>query len=153
MSHRVNVLSACRIAMAALAVLGTTVGASAEPKVHHVAIQVDQNDPAVMNLALNNVVNVESYYDGRGEAVQIELVAYGPGLHMLREDDSPVKARLHSIKTSMPNVTFSACNVTKTSMEKAEGKPIAVVSDARLVPSGAVRLIDLEEQGWSYLKP
>ena len=153
MNHRVGVLRACRIAVGALAVLGTTVGASAEPKGHHIAIQVDQNDPAVMNLALNNVVNIESYYGGRGEAVQIELVAYGPGLHMLRDDDSPVKARLHSIKTSMPDVTFSACNVTKTSMEKTEGKPISIVPDARLVPSGAVRLVDLEEQGWSYLKP
>jgi intracellular sulfur oxidation DsrE/DsrF family protein len=38
-------------------------------------------------------------------------------------------------------------------MEKREGKAISVVSEATVVPSGAVRLIELQEAGWSYLKP
>src|SRR4051794_28453376 len=55
-------------------------------KEHRVAIQVDQNDPDVMNLALNNAKNVIEHYRGRGEKVDVEIVAYGPGLHMLRAD-------------------------------------------------------------------
>jgi len=38
-------------------------------------------------------------------------------------------------------------------MEKREGHPIAIVAEASLVPSGAVRLMELQESGWSYLKP
>jgi intracellular sulfur oxidation DsrE/DsrF family protein len=38
-------------------------------------------------------------------------------------------------------------------MEKKEEKPISVVSDAVLVPSGVVHLMELQEQGWSYLRP
>ena len=61
---------------------------------HKVAIQVNQNDKAVMDLALNNVRNIAEYYKEKGETVAIEIVTYGPGLHMLRADTSPVKDRI-----------------------------------------------------------
>jgi intracellular sulfur oxidation DsrE/DsrF family protein len=38
-------------------------------------------------------------------------------------------------------------------MEKTEGKAISVVSDATIVPSGVVRIMELQEQGWSYVRP
>ena len=120
---------------------------------HHLAIHVDQNDPTVMNLALNNAVNVVQHYGAAGEEVEIEIVAYGPGLHMLREDTSPVKARVKSIGDSMPNVAFSACGNTSDAMKKAEGKEIPLVTQARIVPSGVVRLMELQEKGWSYVRP
>ena len=126
---------------------------AAERKAHHVAIQVDVNDPAVMNLALNNVVNIAQHYSAVGEEVEIELVTYGPGLHMLREDTSPVKARLKSISESMPNVAFAACGNTRKGMAKAEGKDIPLVSQAKEVPAGVVRLMELQEQGWGYIRP
>ena len=62
-------------------------------KTHRLVIQVDQNDPAVMNLALNNATNVIDYYRAKGEDVNVDVVTYGPGLHMLRADTSPVKGK------------------------------------------------------------
>ena len=128
---------------------------SADTKPHRVAIQVDQNDPAVMNLALNNATNIMEQYKSKGETVEIELVTYGPGLHMFRDDTSPVKDRLKQIKdASFPSkIQYSACGNTKEGMEKREGKAVTIVSEATVVPSGAVRLIELQEQGWTYLKP
>jgi len=67
-----------------------------------VAVQVDVNDPAVMNLVLNNVSNVAQHYREVGEEVNIEVVAFGPGLHMSRDDTSPVKARIKSMAETMP---------------------------------------------------
>jgi hypothetical protein len=66
---------------------------------HRLAIQVDQNDPAVMNLALNNATNVIEYYRAKGEDVDVDVVTYGPGLHMLRADTSPVRDRIKSLRT------------------------------------------------------
>jgi intracellular sulfur oxidation DsrE/DsrF family protein len=128
---------------------------AADPKEHRVSIQIDQNDPAVMNLALNNATNIMEQYKAKGETVQVEIVAYGPGLHMLRADTSPVQDRIKQIvDTSFPSkIKFSACNYTKQGMEKREGKAVSMVSEAELVPSGAVRLIELQEQGWQYLRP
>ncbi len=147
-------------AMAALATLalGTmtaTPGHAADKKVHHIAIQVDQSDKATMNLVLNNVANMMQYYQDKGEKADIEVVAYGPGLMMLRADKSPVKGRLASLKkVAFPStLTFSACHNTMMNMQKKEGHAIPIVSEARVVPAGVVRLTELEEQGWSYIRP
>jgi intracellular sulfur oxidation DsrE/DsrF family protein len=133
----------------------TTAGAAADAKSHRVAIQVDQNDPQVMNLALNNATNVIEYYRGKNEDVEVDIVTYGPGLHMLRADTSPVQDRIKRLKDlAFPGkIQFSACNNTKQGMEKAEGHAISVLSDATIVPSGVVRLMELQEQGWSYVRP
>ena len=132
----------------------SSAGLAAE-KPHRVTIQVDQNDPDVMNLALNNASNVIDYYRNKGEDVQVEVVAYGPGLNMLRDDTSPVKDRIKQLKElAFPSsISFSACNITKQGMEKREGHAITLVPQASLVPSGVVRLMELQEQGWNYVKP
>src|ERR1700682_1095735 len=137
---------------AALAEKSKAIG-SAEP--HRLAIQVDQNDAAVMNLALNNATNVIEYYRAKGEDVDVDVVTYGPGLHMLRADTSPVQDRIKSLKdAAFPSkIQFSACNVTKEGMEKKEGHPIEVLPGAVVVPSGVVRLMELQEKGWSYVRP
>ena len=121
--------------------------------IHKVAIQVNQNDKAVMDLALNNVHNVIDYYKAKGEAVAIEIVTYGPGLHMLRADTSPVKERIAPMALESPNVTFIACANTQANQSKAEGKPVRLMSEAKVVPSGVVRLIELQEQGYAYIRP
>ncbi|HYH21608.1 MAG TPA: hypothetical protein VD995_23610 [Azospirillum sp.] len=147
----------CRaLLLSALLVMGGASAASAMHKdkdVHHLAIQVNVDDPQAMNLALNNAANASSHYTGKGEQVEIEIVAYGPGLHMLREDTSPVKDRLKAFRQGMPNVTFVACGNTRTGMRKAEGKEIPLVAEATEVPAGVVRLMELQEKGWPYIRP
>jgi intracellular sulfur oxidation DsrE/DsrF family protein len=132
-----------------------SVGIGAEGKAHHVAIQIDQNDPQVMNLVLNNATNVIEYYRAKKEEVDVDIVAYGPGLHMLRADTSPVQDRIKRIRDIVfpGKIQFSACNNTKEGMEKTEGRAISILPDATMVPSGVVHLMELQEQGWSYVRP
>jgi intracellular sulfur oxidation DsrE/DsrF family protein len=144
------------IFLAAVVAFLVASGAQAEAgKPHRVVIQVDQNDAEVMNLALNNVKNVIEMYRAKNEDAVVEIVAYGPGLHMLRDDTSPVKDRIKQLtELSFPStLKFSACNNTKQGMEKREGHPIAIIPQATLVPAGVVRIMELEEQGYSYIKP
>jgi uncharacterized protein len=152
-----NVSSGLAVVVAlAAGMIFTMQGQAAENvKAHRISVQVDQNDPAIMNLVLNNVANTLRYYQGKGEKVEVEVVAYGPGLHMLRADTSPVKDRLKRMKEgSFPSsVTFSACHNTMQGMEKREGHPIPIVAEASVVPSGVVRLNELQEQGWTYIRP
>ena len=139
-----------------LSIAFTSTGVAAEAtKPHRVAIQVDQNDQQVMNLALNNATNVIEYYRAKNEDVEVDIVTYGPGLHMLRADTSPVQDRIKRLKDMVfpGKIQFSACNSTKQGMEKAEGHAISIVPDAIIVPSGVVRLMELQEQGWSYVRP
>ncbi|MBU6456981.1 MAG: DsrE family protein [Bradyrhizobium sp.] len=144
--------------LAAVAILSMAFASSAlaaDAKPHRVAIQVDQNDLQVMNLALGNATNMIQYYRDKKEEVDIDITAYGPGLHMLRADTSPVQDRIKRLKDLVfpGKIQFSACHNTMQNMEKAEGHPIQIVSDATVVPSGVVHLSELQEQGWSYVKP
>jgi hypothetical protein len=126
---------------------------SAEQKEHRLILQVNTNDAATMNLTLNNAMNVAEYYKETGEKVEVEVIAFGPGLHMLRDDTSPVKARIETMALSTPEVSFKACGNTQENMRKAENKEIKLIPQARVVPSGVVRVMQREEQGWSYVKP
>lgn len=127
--------------------------ALAAGKTHLVAVHVNQNDKAVMNMALNNVQNIANYYKKKGEKVVLEVVTYGPRLHMLRADTSPVKDRISAMGLAMPNLRFSACGNTHRKMSKKTGKKVKLVSEAELVPSGVVRLIALQEKGYAYIRP
>ena len=144
------------IAVSALAQVsqGTSpqTGKNTNRATHKVAIHVDDNDPKVMNLALNNAKNVLEYYAAKNESVAIEIVAYGPGLHMLRSDTSPVKQRVGEISMA-PQISFAACGNTRANMAKQEAKDIPLLSEARVVPSGVVRLMELQKQGYAYIHP
>jgi hypothetical protein len=144
-----------RFASIAFIWLAFATSALAADKLHRIAIQVDQNDPQVMNLALNNATNVIEYYRDKNEDVEIDIVTYGPGLHMLRADTSPVQDRIKRLKDMVfpGKIQFSACDNTKQGMEKTEGHAISILPDATVVPSGVVRLMELQEQGWSYVRP
>lgn len=122
-------------------------------KAHRLVLQVNTNDPAMMNLALNNATNVEQYYKERGEKVEIEIVTFGPGLNMLRADTSPVKDRIKAIAEKSPSISFKACGNTQENMHKAENKEIPLLTQASVVKSGVVRVIELQEQGWTYVRP
>jgi uncharacterized protein len=126
---------------------------AAHNKLHRLILQVNTNDPAMMNLALNNATNVAQYYNDLGEKVAIEVVTFGPGLHMLRDDTSPVKARIKAISASTPAISFKACGNTQENMRKVENKEIPIIPEATVVKSGVVRVMELQEQGWTYVKP
>lgn len=118
---------------------------------HRVVIQIDQADPQAMNLAINNATNMKEYWTHKGEPSQIEFVALGPGLAMVRVDNSPVSARISDLEKK--GIRFSGCGNTKANQSKAENKQISFLSGVTEVPSGVARIVELEEQGWQYLRP
>ena len=87
----------------------------------------------------------------RAKAIILESFCHG----MLLVICAPHKHRLLMGRPlAFPSkIQFSACNNTKEGMEKKEGHPITVLSEAVVVPSGVVRLMELQELGWSYVRP
>jgi len=120
---------------------------------YDVAIHVNEKDPAKMNMALNNAENVHSFYAAQRDEVVIEMVAYGPGLIMLVRGKSPVEQRVSSMSLEIPNLSFAACGNTHRKMSAKAGKDIALMSEATMVPLGLVRLIELQEDGYAYVRP
>jgi hypothetical protein len=146
------------LAVAALAIPAFLAGmhtASSQntPKLHKMVIQVSRDDMEGMNLALGNAVNANKLYTSRGEQFQVEIVAYGPGITMFRSDKSPVKDRLVEVKKEIPGIVYSMCGNAKAAAEKREGHEITPLPTVGVVPAGIVRVAELEEQGYVYIRP
>jgi intracellular sulfur oxidation DsrE/DsrF family protein len=147
-----------------LATLAATETCSASPKdakdqtvqktrAHRIVFQVNSDDPTAMKHAITNSLNAIKNYTEKNEPVAVEIVAYGQGVHMFRADTSPVKDMLHFLHVNHPDVVFSMCGNTKMIMEKTEGRPLQLVDGTQVVPFGVARLIELQEAGWTYLRP
>jgi intracellular sulfur oxidation DsrE/DsrF family protein len=139
-------------ATAAFLALNST-GVRADIKTHRLALQISDNTPEKMNAVLNVAANVSRFYTDKGEEVEIEIVAFNAGMHMLRDDTSPVKDRIANSLKSLPNVSFKACKNTMDAMERNEGKPVKLVPNVSIVEAGVTRLIELNETGWTIVRP
>lgn len=115
---------------------------------HHAVLQVSQDDPALWNLTLNNATNMLEYFGA--DKIQVVVVAYGPGLKMLLKN-SPVAKRLQALDAE--GVEFDACNNTLQAMSKKLGHTPELAPEAVLVPGGIVRIMQLQQNGYNYIKP
>jgi uncharacterized protein len=127
--------------------------AEGESKIHRLALHVSENNADSMKRALGNARNAYDFYEQRGGEIAIEIVANGPGLHMLRDDTSPVKQEISDLRVKVPQVVFAACEHTRAAMEKSEGHPVPMIAKVTMVPSGVVRLLQLQDEGYAYVKP
>jgi len=110
-----------------------------------VVIQVSDNDPAKWNLALNNARNLQA--DLGRDNVEIEIVAYGPGLGMLKTD-SAVANRVE--ETLGAGTKIVACENTMAAQKVARDDMLPKIG---YVKAGVVELMQKQQQGWAYLRP
>jgi len=115
---------------------------------HKVVIQVSTDDSRTRAIALNNAVNLQKHYGM--DNVEVEVVAYGPGLSMLIASD-PHAQRVSSL--AKQGITFSACANTMKRIEQKDGKPVVLTAGVGVVPAGVARVSELQEQGYSYIRP
>lgn len=115
---------------------------------HKVVIQVSSKDALTQKIALNVASNVQKHYGI--DNVDIEIVAFGPGLSILTKK-SKQASRVTSLSQS--DITFSACANTIKKVTKKKGKAPKLAEGVSIVPAGAVRIMELQEQGYSYIKP
>ena len=134
-------------------VFALAVPARAQPPPHRMVIHVNSADQAVMVEALHNAANVIDTIRRQGGTVAIEIVANGAGTVMFVEGLSPVRDEVRRIHAAYPDVMMSACAISLAHTETAMQRKLTVLTEARVVPSGAVRIMELEEQHWTYLKP
>ena len=121
--------------------------------VNRLALQVSDNDPATLNKVLNVAANFARMQSEKGNMFEIEIVAFNAGLHMLREDTSPVLDRVKNFSASIPDLQFSACQNTINGMTKKEGKAPQLVDSAVVVPGGVGRLMKLDDSGYFVIRP
>ncbi len=117
-------------------------------KQHKVVIQVSSDDKATRTLALNNAANLQELYGI--DNITVEIVAYGAGLGILTADYEDA-TRVKSL--AMQNITFSACGNTMKKIAKKSGKEPVLTEGVQVVKAGVGQIIELQEQGYSYIRP
>ena len=110
-----------------------------------VVVQVSEADPARWNLALNNVRNLQE--DLGAANVDIEVVAYGPGIGMLKLDAVTNSRISEAVKAG---VQVSACENTMRGQKLARADMHPNVS---YVPAGVTAIVRRQQEGWAYLRP
>jgi uncharacterized protein len=135
------VLIACTAATAPALAAGPAAAAAAREQA---IFAVSDNDPQKWNLALGNIANA---MEGIGaDAVDIELVAYGPGIWMLKKD-SPVADKIADAVKHGVHVV--AC---QHSMDGAHIGAADLPAGVGVVPSGVVELIRRQHAGYAYVR-
>jgi intracellular sulfur oxidation DsrE/DsrF family protein len=122
-------------------------GPEVSSKIHRVVMHLNSGEEKVQKGTLNNIKNL---YEAMGaERVNVELVAHGAGLSLFTKQDTKLAPELARLKTSY-GVLYTACSNTM----KAQGLTRADLIDQvdRTMPA-MVRLMELQEQGWAYIKP
>ena len=133
--------------VAAILLLAGGENAQAQPAAQHskVVIQVSDGDQAKWNLALNNARNIQA--DLGAANVDIEIVAYGPGIGMLKLD-SPVANRVD--EANVAGVKVLACENTMKGQKLARNDMLGSVG---YVDAGVVEIMQRQQQGWAYIRP
>ncbi len=131
-----------------LLLIGFSTTLSADGAKHRLVIQVSTDDPRTQKIAMNNAVNLQKLYGV--DEIDIEIVAYGPGLKMLI-GKSEYADRVKSL--AMQDIKFSACMNTMTKMSKKLGHLPKLTDGVGTVKAGVARIMELQEQGYSYIRP
>jgi intracellular sulfur oxidation DsrE/DsrF family protein len=123
-------------------VLADTSGAG---KKYQIIFHISENNPAQWNLALNNAFAFQKN-TGKDNS-EIEIVAIGPGLNMLKADskvaDRITQAMDRSIDIVACGETMSATHVTKDQL----------IGGVRVAPGGLIEIVNRQRAGWSYIRP
>jgi len=133
-------------AVAALALLVPMVSSAQTPPVKNKAVfQVSDSDPQKWNLALNNAKNVQD--DLGDDAVDLEIVVYGPGIGMLKSDSPVAKRIADALKNGVKVV---ACENTMKAQKLVYADMLPAIG---YVPAGVVELMKKQQQGYAYIRP
>jgi hypothetical protein len=142
-------LGASLVVLLAFAVPQTVMAQEAKPFAEHkFVLQISDMDPSKQTLVLNVAGNILKHY-GQDQA-EVEIVAFGPGLRLLFEDNSN-SGRINGLVDS--GVRFFACQNTINNMSKIIGEPIKVNTHASSGKGGIVRIKELVDQGYMLAKP
>lgn len=112
---------------------------------HKVIFQVSDDDPRKWNLALNNAKNVQT--DLGAANVDVEIVAYGPGIGMLKLD-SPTGNRVSEALSK--GIQVVACENTMRNMKIGKSDMLPAIG---YVDAGVVELMRRQREGYAYIRP
>jgi intracellular sulfur oxidation DsrE/DsrF family protein len=115
----------------------------------HIVLQLADGDAKTQTRVLNVANNLIKHYGGP-DFVDIEIVAYGPGLSLLYPDN-PNQDRISSLVSNA--VRFAGCLNTVATIERTTGKKPELIAATIPVQTGVARIVELAQQGYVVIRP
>jgi hypothetical protein len=115
---------------------------------HRIALQLSDNDPKKQSLVLSVANNLLKFYDP--DKVAIEVVAFGPGIDLLRPENGNRKL-VESLVAQ--GVRFDVCLNTVDSIERETGRRPDIIPAATPVQVGVGQILSLTESGYTLVRP
>lgn len=115
---------------------------------HRIALQLSDNDPKKQSLVISVAYNLLKFYDP--DKVAIEVVAFGPGIELLRPDNGNRKL-VESLVAQ--GVRFDVCLNTVDSIERETGHRPDIIPVAIPVQVGVGQILSLTENGYTLVRP
>jgi intracellular sulfur oxidation DsrE/DsrF family protein len=119
-----------------------------DPAEHKVVYQFNKAEAEYHSAVLFSVGAMLRKY---GDNIEIAVVAFGPGIHILAKNpgrpvSEEVKQRVSSL--SQYGIRFIACGNTMKALNWTEDD---ILPFAEVVEVGAAALLELQEEGYSYI--
>ena len=115
---------------------------------HRLVLQLSDSETEKQAMVLSVAYNLLEAYGL--DHIDIEAVAFGPGIDLLRAN-SPYRVKVDSLIAQ--NVRFSVCMNTVNTIERETGVPVALNPLARKVKAGVARILTLAEAGYTVVRP
>src|SRR6266403_2204160 len=115
---------------------------------HKIVLQLSDNDPKRQALVISVAYNLLKFYDP--DKVAIEVVAFGPGIDLLRTDNGN-RNRVESLIAQ--GVRFDVCLNTVDTVERDTGKRPEIIPAATAVQVGVGQILLLTENGYTLVRP
>ena len=115
---------------------------------HRIVLQLYDNDPRKQGLVLSVASNLMKFYDP--DKVAIEVVAFGPGIELLRPEN-PNRKMVESLAAQ--GARFDICLNTVDTLERENGKRPEFIAAATPVQVGVAQILFLTENGYTLVRP
>ncbi len=115
---------------------------------HRIVLQLSDNDPNKQGLVISVAYNLLKLYDP--DKVAIEVVAFGPGIDLLRTDNNNRKLVESLIAQG---VRFDVCTNTVDTIERETGHRPDIIPAAIPVQVGVGQILLLTENGYTLVRP
>lgn len=115
---------------------------------HRVVLQLSDSDAKKEGLVISVAYNLIKAYDP--DRIAIEVVAFGPGIDLLRTDNAN-RQRVESLIAQ--GVKFDVCVNTLDTLERETGKRPEIIPGAIPVQVGVGQILSLAENGFTLVRP
>lgn len=117
-----------------------------------VVMHMNTTDPYVQKTLLDETENLLKSFRDHPQAVQVEIVAYGPGVDFLVDGESPYASRIGSLQEKYPSLSFTVCGRTIKRLAETRGHDIKLLPHTYVAGSGIGRIIERQKEGWHYIR-